>query len=64
MEKEKKRRSFSDNLLWILFLMTALYLFLSSFAMAAMYGLIRLLEMLWDTSPAVIVNDINKFTLK
>jgi membrane protease YdiL (CAAX protease family) len=53
MEKEKKRRSFSDNLLWILFLVTALYLFLSSFAEAAVYGLIRLLEGIWDTSPAV-----------
>lgn len=59
MEKEKKRRSFSDNLLWILFLMTALYLFLSSFATAAMYGLIRLLERLWDTSPAVTFVNMN-----
>ena len=59
MKEEKNRGSFSDSLPWILFLTAALYLFLSSFATAGVYGLIRLLERLWDTSPAVTFINMN-----
>lgn len=56
MKKEKKREPFGNDLLWIIFLVTILYMFLSSFVC---FGLEGLLSLMGDTSPAVTFINTN-----